>query len=166
MNSPQTEYKIISAQDIAEMDTDRLTKLINDSFEDKKLIENYFDEEKEAIKEIFYEENYLSAAIIQSIESLDNIFYIDKYVVEESYQGNGLGTTLWNAITAKYDKLIWRASPGNPANKFYKGKYNGMEQTHDWNIYYKGLNDLQDNELNELIVAVANKEPTMIYKQP
>ncbi len=56
MNSPETEYKIISAQDIKEVEIDKLTYLINDSFESsgKELIEKYFDKEKEAIKEIFY----------------------------------------------------------------------------------------------------------------
>jgi len=158
MNSPQTEYKIIFASDPTEVDIDRLTYLINDSFKSskKKLVDDYF--EKEDISEIFHEENYLGAAIIQNI---NDIPYIDKLAVKET--GNGLGTALWNTVTDKYDKLIWRASPGNPANDFYKGKYEGKIQTENWNIYYKGLNNLQENIFNELIKTVASKEPTMIY---
>jgi len=169
MNSPETEYKIISAQDIKEVEIDKLTYLINDSFESsgKELIEKYFDKEKEAIKEIFYviskesPENYLGAAIIEDIEDFDNIFYIDKFVVEKSYQGNGLGTALWNAITDKYKKLIWRASLDNPAKDFYEGKYDDMKKKNAWKIYYKGQNDVEDN-INELIDTVAKKEATMI----
>ena len=168
MNSPETEYKIISTQDITEVDIAKLTDLINDSFQDKTLIENYFDKEKEDIKEIFYvisneesPENYLGAAIIEDIEDFDNIFYIDKFVVEKSYQGNGLGTALWNAITDKYKKLIWRASLDNPAKDFYEGKYDDMKEKNAWNIYYKGLNDVEDN-IDELIDTVAKKEATMI----
>ncbi|MCK5698883.1 MAG: GNAT family N-acetyltransferase [Candidatus Aenigmarchaeota archaeon] len=103
----------------------------------------------------------MGAAIIEDIEDFDNIFYIDKFVVEKSYQGNGLGTALWNAITDKYKKLIWRASLDNPAKDFYEGKYDDMKEKNAWNIYYKGLNDVEDN-IDELIDTVAKKEATMI----
>ena len=180
MNSPETVYKIISTQDIKEVDIDKLTYLINNSFKSskKELASDYF--EKEDIAEIFYvnstgeSENYLGAAIIQPIKNHDDIFYLDKFIVEETYKGNGLGTALWNAITGmdaitdKYDKLIWRASPDNPANNFYEGKYDkkieteNWNKTENWNIYYKGLDDLRENILKELIKTVANKDPTMI----
>ncbi|MAH32885.1 hypothetical protein CL615_00680 [archaeon] len=85
--------------------------------------------------------------------------YIDKLVVKQEYESNGIGTDLFEFAKKESEKLIWRARADNPYKKFYKTKKDRIEERDEWNIYSIGLND---KEWEDGIKYVLSKEDTFV----
>ncbi|MBU0614972.1 MAG: acetylornithine/succinylornithine family transaminase [Nanoarchaeota archaeon] len=132
-------------------DKNKVKEVIEKSF-GKKLVTDYFDE---PITEIIYEQDYEGLAIIKKI---NNIPYLDKFVVVPECQGTNLGKSIWNHLTKKYPKLIWRAKKENMRNSFYAKNCDGMLKN-SWNIYWKNLNT---EEIKKTVPLVDSKKDTMI----
>lgn len=126
-------HEIREARSFKGLDLERLRELIEDGF-DKTLVEDYF---REAPHRVLYERNYHGVIVVKPLEG--DIFYLDKFVVGRRWQGEGMGAPLWRELTKHYAKLIWRASPHNPINRWYLDQAEGFQRTPEWNIYWIGL---------------------------
>ena len=148
-------HNICSTRDKNKINRQKLKNLLESSFE-KKLVDNYFDED---MTEIIYEKNYEGAAIIKTVNSIP---YLDKFAVSKPCQGTGLGKSIWTEVVGKYQKMILRATKDNPANSFYFRNCEGMIKKSQWNIYW---NNIGEDELFSVIEAVEEKKATMTAKK-
>lgn len=123
----------------------------------KKLVDDYFDYVKaKYICLAVDSEEYIGAIVVEEFEP--GLFYLDKIVVANQHQGNGIGKELWNILNGDGKKLIWRAKPGNKIHDFYYKQCDGLQKVDGWFIYWKGL--LPD-EMEAGIKYALNKKPTL-----
>lgn len=115
------------------LDRERLRELIEDGF-GRKLVEDYYQEQPHSV---FYEVEYHGVIVVKPLDG--DIYYLDKFVVGRQWQGEGVGGPLWRELTKHYSKLIWRAGPQNPINRWYLDQADGFQRTGEWNIYWIGL---------------------------
>ncbi|MCH8325724.1 MAG: hypothetical protein IIB83_04055 [Bacteroidetes bacterium] len=145
-------HKIIQTSDVNSINKEKIKWTLEDAF-DKTLIENFFEDD---IKEIFYQKEYEGVAIIKEINGMP---YLDKFAVAKSYQGTGLGKSLWDKLIKEYPKLIWRSSSDNSINIFYTKLCDGVIKNNDWNFYWKNLSN---NEIISTIDLVIKKKDTLV----
>ena len=86
---------------------------------------------------------------------------MDKFAVKAGARGEGLGNAIWNRMTIDHKKVFWRSRPNNSINLFYKNVCDGFQKTKDWNIFWIGINDL--DELTECIRIASNQPETITY---
>jgi len=141
-------HEILHAESFDELDTEALRKLIEDGF-NKRLVEDYFEEKPHRV---IYERNYHGVIVVKPLEG--DIFYLDKFVVGSQWQGEGMGGPLWRELCKHYDKIIWRASPENPINRWYLDQADGFQRTQQWNIYWMGLTPAQVGTLIERVEKI------------
>ncbi|MBW7996049.1 MAG: hypothetical protein FVQ81_05630 [Candidatus Glassbacteria bacterium] len=141
-------HEIRSATSFSELNTDKLRRLLEDGF-GRKVADDYFDEPPHRI---FYEQNYHGAIVVKTLEG--DTFHLDKFVVGHRWQGEGMGAPLWRELTKHYEKIIWRASPSNPINRWYLDQAEGFQHTPDWNIYWIGLSPREVGDLIGRICAI------------
>jgi bifunctional N-acetylglutamate synthase/kinase len=146
-------HEVRSASSFDELDIDKLHHLLEEGF-GRTLATDYF---KEPPHRIFYEQHYHGAIVVKPLEG--DTFYLDKFVVGPRWQGEGMGAPLWRELTKHYEKIIWRASPGNPINKWYLDQAEGFQRTPEWNIYWIGLNP---REVGKLIERVSSFRRTVL----
>ena len=131
---------ILSLSDVKDIDTVKLTQLLETSF-NKTLEKDYFSSAN--IQNISVTQCYRAAAIITKEKGFS---YLDKFVVAEDAKGEGLGKTLWEKIQAENSSLFWRCKPDNTINGFYFSNADGCIKTDDWNIFWYGIDDFKDVE--------------------
>ena len=146
-------HEIRSATSFDELDLDKLHHLLEEGF-GRTLADDYFNEQPHRV---FYEQHYHGAIVVKPLEG--DIFYLDKFVVGPRWQGEGMGAPLWRELTKHYEKIIWRASTGNPINKWYIDQAEGFQRTPDWNIYWIGLDP---REVGALIERVSTFRRTVL----
>lgn len=88
------------------------------------------------IHHAYIEEAYRGAALIMQTELGG---YLSKFSVTRQAQGEGIGHDLWNAMTADYAALYWRARTENPIRAWYERQCQGRFAAGDWTIYFRGL---------------------------
>lgn len=120
--------------------TKKLKTLLETSFK-KKLNDDYFNQVK--IHKAFVTYCYRAAAIV-TIEN--GIPFLDKFVVDESAKGEGLGKAVWSKMTQDLSTFYWRARPENPINHFYVKNAHGFVKEKSWNVYWYGINDFSTIE--------------------
>ena len=120
------------------LDTDRLRTLIESSF-GRKLVRNYFEATKPF--RVYCSEQY-RAAIVLTREN--GLVYMDKFVVADEAQGEGLGRAIWHAMRLENPRLFWRSRRGNAINEFYFANSDGAVRDPDWAIFWYGLSDWSD----------------------
>ena len=146
-------HEVCQAKSFDKLDKEALRSLIEDGF-NKKLVQDYFQEQPHCV---FYEQNYHGLIVVKPLEG--DIFYLDKFVVGQQWQGEGMGAPLWRELTKHYSKIIWRASSANPINRWYKDQAEGFQRTPEWNIYWIGLSPA---EVGKLIDRVKNIRKTVV----
>lgn len=146
-------HEIRQADSFDKLDTDALRELIEDGF-GKKLVEDYFEKKP---RQVFYEQNYHGVIVVKPLEG--DIYYLDKFVVGRKWQGEGMGAPLWRELTKHYSKIIWRASPNNPINRWYLEQTEGFQRTQQWNVYWIGLTP---SEVGNLIEQVKSIRKTVV----
>lgn len=124
-----------------ELELDRLRSLIESSF-GRPLTEDYF--EATTPFRIYRSEHY-RAAIVLTRE--DGLTYMDKFVVSEAAQGEGLGRAMWQVMRAGNPQLFWRSRRGNAINEFYFANSDGAIRDPDWTIFWFGMSDWESIRL-------------------
>lgn len=132
VNKGEKIFEFNSWQHIA---TDKLTDLIESSF-GYHLQQKYFDQTQ--LHKAYVTECYRAATIVTDDYEIP---YLDKFVVEDSAKGEGLGTAVWNKMLHDNPQLFWRASSHNPINKFYFSMADGFIRGQEWNVFWRGIND-------------------------
>jgi len=139
-------HMIRMADSYDKLDLEKLRELIEDGF-GRELVETYFTDKPERV---FFEQDYHGVIVVKPLEG--DIFYLDKFVVGQKWQGEGVGGPLWRELTKYYPKLIWRARSTNPINRWYLEQADGFQRTSQWNIYWLGLTP---EEVGRLIPRVS-----------
>jgi len=117
------------------LDLSRLRVLIESSF-GRKLAEDYFELTRPY--RVYCTQHY-RAAIVLTRE--DGLTYMDKFVVGEQAQGEGLGRAIWHAMRPENPQLFWRSRTGNPVNDFYFASCDGAIRDPRWTIFWYGIAD-------------------------
>jgi len=115
------------------VDTGRLRGLIESSF-GRTLTEDYFHTTKPL--RIYLSEHY-RAAIVLTREG--GLTYMDKFVVTEEAQGEGLGRAIWQVMRAEHPQLFWRSRRGNAVNEFYFANSDGAVKDAHWTVFWYGM---------------------------
>ena len=113
------------------IDRPRLAQLLEDSF--RRPLRH---PEKLAGSEVFIEENYRGAALL---ERHDAGFYLSKFAVGTQARGEGLANELWEEVCTGHPRLFWRARVGNPINHWYERQAEGHHRAGDWRIFWRGI---------------------------
>lgn len=146
--------KVLVINHLGGVDKARLKELIESSF-GKKLINNYFDALN--FRKAYITECYRAAIVLTGS---DDIVYLDKFVVSDSAKGEGLGGSLWDKVTSNHEKLFWRATIGNPINKFYSSVADGFIKVGRWKVYWRGLSSY--DEIRVCVDIAKNQDITVI----
>lgn len=117
------------------LDLGRLRSLIESSF-GRALSEDYF--ETTIPYRVYCSEHY-RAAIVLTREN--RLTYMDKFVVSEDAQGEGLGRAMWQVMRIDNPQLFWRSRRGNAINEFYFANSDGAIRDPHWTIFWYGLDD-------------------------
>ncbi len=141
-----------SETDINYLSKKKIRSVLENAF-GKTLVDGYFND---PIKCVIYQKDYEGIAIIQD---LNGIPYLDKFAVDKIYEGTGLGKSLWQKITRKYDKLVWRATPSNSLNSFYMRECDGCLKFEHWTVYWRGLDE---SEIFSTAKLAYNKPSTLV----
>ena len=147
-------HQIDKFTELDDKNKETITSILESAFKGT-LDKNYFiKQDKE-----FYVSNCSRAAI--AISHHQKIAYMDKFAVKAGARGEGLGNAIWNRMTTDHKKVFWRSRPNNSINLFYKNVCDGFQKTKDWNIFWIGINDL--DELTECIRMASNQPETITY---
>jgi len=119
-------------KDFKTLNTHKIKMLLEESFH-KTLVSSYFNSDVDGI---ILEKDYSGIAVIKKI---DGSFYLDKFAIEKSSQGNGLGKTMWHLIMKKYPSLIWRSSIDNPVNSWYLKQSDGTRKSGVWMVFWYNI---------------------------
>ena len=117
------------------------------------LSKNYFENDD---KEFYISECNRSSIVITSYQ---DIAYMDKFAVINSARGEGLGNAMWNKMLSEHKKIFWRSRASNAINNFYKEVCDGFQKSDEWNIFWIGINDL--DELTACINYAINQPATI-----
>jgi len=120
------------------------------------LSKNYFENDD---KEFYISECKRSSIVITTYK---DIAYMDKFAVINSARGEGLGNAMWNKMLSEHKKIFWRSRSSNAINNFYKDVCDGFQKSDEWNIFWIGINDL--DELTACINYAVNQPATISYE--
>jgi acetylglutamate kinase len=134
----------------------KLTDLLELSF-NKKLDIDYFLVTDIYRSYITY--CYRAAAIITRVNEMP---FLDKFVVAENAKGEGLGKVLWEKIKKHHQCLFWRCKPNNPINDFYFKNSSGCFKTSDWNVFWYGFTDF--GQIEACINVALEKKPSLMLE--
>ena len=149
-------HHIDKLKELDNVNKDHITSILESAFKGK-LDKNYFiNQDKE------YYVSGCSRALI-AISHYQKIAYMDKFAVKADARGEGLGNAIWNRMTADHKKVFWRSRPNNSINFFYKNVCDGFQKTNEWNIFWIGINNL--DELTECIRMASNQPETIAYEK-
>ncbi len=144
-------HEIESRQRITSEMVKKIQKTLEDSFQ-KNLKNNFLVKIKDAEYSILYEKNYEGLAIMKKMNQ--SIYYLDKFAVHPIRQGTGLGKSIWAELSAKYNKIMWRAKPNNPFNYFYMKECDGLVKNKDWWVFWKGMQIDESLEYIDEIISL------------
>ncbi|NBD94917.1 MAG: acetylglutamate kinase [Gammaproteobacteria bacterium] len=78
-----------------------------------------------------------AAALVTA--GVDNVPYLDKFVVTPEAQGEGLGAALWQALRQRFGQLYWRARASNPIAGWYFQQAHTTHRDGDWIVFTVGV---------------------------
>ena len=146
--------KIFQFKDWQYLSKDKLTDLIESSF-GHHLQPNYYEQTQ--LHKAYVTECYRAATVVTNDYAIP---YLDKFVVEDSAKGEGLGTAVWNRMLLDNPQLFWRASSHNPINKFYYSMADGFVRGKEWNVFWRGINDF--TTIQSCVQQAINRPRTVI----
>ena len=100
----------------------------------------------------YYDKDYHGLIIVKHLTA--DIFYLDKFVVGKQWQGEGMGGPLWRELTKHYKRIIWRANPANPINRWYVEQADGFQRSGKWNVYWTGLSPAEVGALIDRVKEI------------
>ena len=140
------------------LNTDQMNVLVSilESAFKGTLTKNYFENDH---KEFYISECNRSSIVTTTYK---DITYMDKFAVINSARGEGLGNAMWNKMLSEHKKIFWRSRASNAINNFYKEVCDGFQKSDEWNIFWIGINDL--DELTACINYAINQPATISYE--
>jgi len=136
---------IAKAQSYAELDRERLRRLIESSF-DRKLRPDIF---ARPLLAAYIAPEYHGAALI---EPSPLAAILSKFVVDPIAQGEGMGRDIWQAMIRDQPAVIWRARSKNPICSWYAWQCDGMVRRGYWTVYWRGVEPDKVPEIVELML--------------
>lgn len=118
------------------VDLERLRGLIESSF-GRRLNDDYFEITRPF--RVYFSEHYRAAIVLTRASGHT---YMDKFVVVEDAQGEGLGRAIWQVMRLENPALFWRSRRGNAVNEFYFANCDGAVKDDRWTVFWYGLPDL------------------------
>ncbi|MGH7503188.1 MAG: acetylglutamate kinase [Longimicrobiales bacterium] len=125
--------RIVTHASWKKVDVERLRDLIESSF-GRKLHDDYFEVTKPY--RIYFSEHYRAGIVLTRERSLA---YMDKFMVSDDAQGEGLGRAIWQVMRAENPQLFWRSRRGNAINEFYFANSDGALKDEQWTVFWYGL---------------------------
>ncbi|HUF67732.1 MAG TPA: acetylglutamate kinase [Longimicrobiales bacterium] len=118
-----------------DVDRDRLRALIESSF-GRPLADDYFETTRP--HRVYCSEHYRAAIVLTRNRKLT---YMDKFVVSDDAQGEGLGRAIWHVMRTGNPSLYWRSRRGNPIDEFYFANSDGAIKDDHWTVFWYGIPD-------------------------
>jgi acetylglutamate kinase len=72
---------------------------------------------------------------------VNGLTYMDKFVVGETAQGEGLGRAIWHAMRIENPQLFWRSRRDNAINDFYFANCDGAVRDAYWTVFWYGITE-------------------------
>jgi acetylglutamate kinase len=141
-------HTIMMSDSYEGLDLGRMREILENGF-GKSLVDDYFLEKPHRV---IYDKDYHGLIIVKHLTA--DIFYLDKFVVGTQWQGEGMGGPLWRELTKHYKKIIWRANPANPINRWYMEQVDGFQRSGKWNIYWIGLSPAEVGALIDRVKEI------------
>ena len=91
------------------------------------------------IEGLLLAESGRAAALIA--RGVDDIPYLDKFVVTPEARGEGLGAALWQILRARFPRLYWRARASNPIASWYLQQAHASFRRGEWIVHTIGSED-------------------------
>ena len=91
---------------------------------------------QQPIQMAFLEADYRAGAIFTNTGGLS---YLSKFWVVPEAQGEGLARDVWDAMCAEIRSFFWRSRENNPFNTWYLNVCDGMQQSGEWRVFWRGL---------------------------
>ncbi|MCU1276974.1 MAG: acetylglutamate kinase [bacterium] len=123
---------LIERRRFADLDRERLRALLTRSF-GRPPADEFFGRD---IAWGYVEEGYRGAALVHETPLGA---YLSKFAVDAEAQGEGIGRDLWQALSADYARIFWRARASNPIDAWYSKLCDGLMRFPEWHVYWKGL---------------------------
>lgn len=101
------------------------------------LVLDYF--EKIKLLCVYVSENYCIVVIF--IDEVEGV-YLDKFVVFDDVQGEGLGCVVWNVMLEEILQLFWCLCYGNLINYFYYVEFDGCYKQDYWKVFWFGVDGI------------------------
>ena len=124
--------RVFAYRSIAEIQTDRLVALLNESFgrqlRDVTLLNR--------VSHFFIEESYRGAALL---ETHGEGLYLSKFAVGTQARGEGLAQELWEAAILPMPAVFWRSRADNPINHWYEKQADGRHHAGRWQVFWRGV---------------------------
>ncbi|MDO5506168.1 MAG: acetylglutamate kinase [Pseudoxanthomonas suwonensis] len=127
--------RVLRVDEWDQLELPRLRGLIESAF-GRRLLPDYF--ERTTLLRAYVSEHYRAAAILVEAEGMA---YLDKFVVLDDAQGEGLGRAVWQVMQDDTPALFWRSRHGNPVNGFYYGESDGSVLRAPWRVFWYGLGE-------------------------
>ena len=137
---------ITKASSYAELDRERLQRLIESSF-GRVLRPDIFSR---PLLAAYIAPEYHGAALI---EPSPVAAILSKFVVDPVAQGEGMGRDIWQAMIRDQPAVIWRARSNNPICSWYAWQCDGMVRRGYWTVYWRGVEPEMVPQVVELMLA-------------
>ncbi len=137
---------IAKALSYAQLDRDRLRRLIESSFGRTLRPDIFF----RPLLAAYIAPEYHGAALI---EPSPIAAILSKFVVDPVAQGEGMGRDIWQAMIRDQPTVIWRARSKNPICAWYAWQCDGMVRRGYWTVYWRGVEPDKVPDIVELMLA-------------
>ncbi len=124
------------SESIKSSEISKLKALIESAF-DKKLEENYFEQQK--FHKILISESGGAAAIV--VSGFNGVPYLDKFAVTPEARGKGYAAALWRSLKTHCPQLYWRSRMNNAFTPWYYKKSDFSMKDHNWVSFSYGVSD-------------------------
>ncbi|MEP6938455.1 MAG: acetylglutamate kinase [Rudaea sp.] len=145
--------KVLRVTSWGELDLGRLRSLIESGF-GRLLAKDYF--ETTTLLRAYVSENYRAAIIL--LDAGKHI-YLDKFIVLDDAQGEGLGRAVWQVMRDETPQLYWRSRHHNVVNYFYYAESDGCYKLRDFKAFWYGIHDF--DEIADCVAYCEKKVPTL-----
>ena len=114
--------KINNFQSLKDLDLNKLTNLLEASFQKKVNRDAYYGRLQQVLAGAIIAGDYEGAVIMTNEKANPQGLthaYLDKFAIAPSCQGIGLTDILWKLMCDGYPELLWRSRNDNGVNKWY-----------------------------------------------
>ncbi|KAI8145370.1 hypothetical protein BJV82DRAFT_511340 [Fennellomyces sp. T-0311] len=135
--------KINTFDNVDDLDLDKLTRLLEASFQKKLDADGFYDRLRKVLAGAIIAGDYEGAVIMTKEQG--GHYYLDKFAIAPTSQGIGLTDILWKQMCDAYPELLWRSRKDNGVNKWYFERSNGYLRLKDtnWVLFWYGAGGSQ-----------------------